>query len=54
VAAEAAAAKRTEQILQRFETKKIDGFVRDLEARFGLAFVRLAELGRGRKSAAAA
>jgi hypothetical protein len=44
VAAEAAAAKRTEQILQGFESQKIDGFVGNFEARFALAILRLADL----------
>ena len=30
--------------LQRFEAEKIDGLVGDFEARFGLAFLRLADL----------
>src|SRR5882672_464283 len=47
MAAEAAAAERAEQILQRFESKKINRFVGDFEARFGLALVGLAELAAG-------
>src|SRR5229473_679271 len=35
---------RSEQVLQGLESKKIDGLVGDFEARFGLGFVRLAEL----------
>src|SRR5260370_41112633 len=44
VAAGAAAAERAEKILKSLEAEKIDGRVGDLEARFGLAFVWLAEL----------
>src|SRR5438105_120069 len=44
VAAKAAAAKGAEQVLQGLEAEKIDRFIRDFEARLGLAFVRLAEL----------
>src|SRR6267154_2369590 len=44
VAPEAAAAQRAEQVLQGFESQKIDRLVGNFEARFGPAFLRLAEL----------
>ena len=43
MAAKTAAPQRPEQILQRLEAKKIDGFVRDFEARLR-SVTRLAEL----------
>src|SRR5260370_25374423 len=44
VPAKAAAAQRAEKILQRFETKKIDGLVGNFEASLRLAFAWLTEL----------
>ena len=47
VAAKTAAPKRTEQILQSLEAEKIDGLVGNLEARFGVAPLRLPDLPAG-------
>ncbi len=47
MASEAAAAERAEKILKSFEAEKINGLVRDLEARFSLALVGLPKLAAG-------
>src|SRR5580704_9150982 len=43
VAAEAAAAERTQQILKSLEAEKIDGLVRDFESYFAIALLRLTD-----------
>ncbi len=43
MAAKAAAAHGAHQILQSFETEKVDGFVGNFEARLGLTLLWLAE-----------